>query len=68
MDTNDDRKRVGFYMDAETHDMLKTLARLGGRSLSGEVVFLIRNEFRKAVAAERRQRRKAHSDRWLETH
>lgn len=35
-------KHLGLRIDAETHEKLKSLAEFDGRSINGEVLFLIR--------------------------
>ena len=40
-------KHLGLRIDAETHSKLKELAEYDGRSINGEVLFLIRQAIRK---------------------
>ena len=37
-------KHLGLRIDAETHKKLKSLAEFEGRSINGEVLYLIRQE------------------------
>lgn len=39
-------KHLGLRIDTETHDKLKSLAEYDGRSINGEVLFLIRQAIR----------------------
>lgn len=38
----DKNKHLGLRIDEETHEKLKSLAEFEGRSINGEVLFLIR--------------------------
>jgi hypothetical protein len=38
----DKNKHLGLRIDEETHDKLKSLAEYDGRSINGEVIYLIR--------------------------
>lgn len=38
----DKKKHLGLRIDEETHEKLKSLAEFEGRSINGEVLFLIR--------------------------
>ena len=38
----DKDKHLGLRIDTETHDKLKSLAEYDGRSINGEVLYLIR--------------------------
>lgn len=38
----DKEKHLGLRIDAETHEKLKSLAEYEGRSINGEVLYLIR--------------------------
>ena len=38
----DKDKHLGLRIDTETHDKLKSLAEYDGRSINGEVIYLIR--------------------------
>ena len=40
-------KHLGLRIDSETHDKLKELAEYEGRSINGEVLYLIRQAIRK---------------------
>ena len=40
-------KHLGLRIDTETHDKLKELAEYEGRSINGEVLYLIRQAIRK---------------------
>ena len=40
----DKNKHLGLRIDEETHEKLKSLAEFEGRSINGEVLFLIRQE------------------------
>ena len=40
-------KHLGLRIDSETHDKLKELAEYEGRSINGEVLYLIRQAIKK---------------------
>ncbi len=40
-------KHLGLRIDSETHDKLKDLAEYEGRSINGEVLYLIRQAIKK---------------------
>lgn len=40
-------KHLGLRIDTETHDKLKSLAEYDGRSINGEVLYLIRQAIAK---------------------
>ena len=40
-------KHLGLRIDSETHDKLKELSEYEGRSINGEVLYLIRQAIRK---------------------
>lgn len=40
-------KHLGLRIDTETHDKLKDLAEYEGRSINGEVLYLIRQAIKK---------------------
>ena len=40
-------KHLGLRIDSETHDNLKELAEYEGRSINGEVLYLIRQAIKK---------------------
>lgn len=40
-------KHLGLRIDTETHDKLKELAEYEGRSINGEVLYLIRQAIKK---------------------
>ena len=40
-------KHLGLRIDTETHDKLKNLAEYEGRSINGEVLYLIRQAIKK---------------------
>ena len=42
----DKDKHLGLRIDAETHEKLKNLAEYDGRSINGEVLYLIRQAIR----------------------
>lgn len=42
----DKEKHLGLRIDTETHDKLKLLAEYDGRSINGEVLYLIRQAIR----------------------
>ena len=43
-------KHLGLRIDTETHDKLKELAEYEGRSINGEVLYLIRQAIKKYEA------------------
>lgn len=40
-------KHIGLRIDSETHKKLKDLAEYEGRSINGEIIYLIRQAIRK---------------------
>ena len=42
----DKDKHLGLRIDAETHEKLKNMAEYDGRSINGEVLYLIRQAIR----------------------
>jgi len=40
-------KHLGLRIDSETHDKLKSLAEYDGRSINGEVLYLIRQAIKR---------------------
>ena len=40
-------KHIGFRIDSETHAKLKDLAEYEGRSINGEIIYLIRQAIKK---------------------
>lgn len=42
----DKEKHLGLRIDSETHSKLKELAEYDGRSINGEVIYLIRQAIR----------------------
>lgn len=42
----DKDKHLGLRIDAETHEKLKSMAEYDGRSINGEVLYLIRQAIR----------------------
>lgn len=42
----DKEKHLGLRIDTDTHDKLKLLAEYDGRSINGEVLYLIRQAIR----------------------
>lgn len=40
-------KHLGLRIDSETHDKLKELAEYEGRSINGEILYLIRQAIKK---------------------
>ena len=49
-------KHLGLRIDAETHDKLKDLAEYEGRSINGEVIYLIRQAIREHEEKERNRK------------
>ncbi|SES87255.1 hypothetical protein SAMN02910413_1037 [Pseudobutyrivibrio sp. C4] len=45
--TKEKDKHLGLRIDTETHDKLKELAEYEGRSINGEVLYLIRQAIKK---------------------
>lgn len=45
--TKEKDKHLGLRIDTETHDKLKELAEYEGRSINGEVLYLIRQAIRR---------------------
>ncbi|QFJ54807.1 Arc family DNA-binding protein [Pseudobutyrivibrio xylanivorans] len=45
--TKEKDKHLGLRIDSETHDKLKELAEYDGRSINGEVLYLIRQAIKK---------------------
>ena len=44
---NEKDKHLGLRIDSETHDKLKEMAEYDGRSINGEVLYLIRQAIKK---------------------
>ena len=51
-------KHLGLRIDAETHEKLKKLAEFEGRSINGQVLYLIRQAIRQSEMTEPNKKKK----------
>ena len=51
-------KHLGLRIDAETHEKLKKLAEFEGRSINGQVLYLIRQAIRQSEMNEPNKKKK----------
>lgn len=51
-------KHLGLRIDAETHEKLKKLAEFEGRSINGQVLYLIRQAIRQNEEIDKAKRTK----------